>query len=131
MGFNVRSWHKADMLNALTNVRFWEQDHGILDIVAEDPEEEHVQPQMQPASMHEHRGEHGRPGRYGGKLGAELRLTEEAGRDHSELENSDLPLLFSKGDLPEKDKDTDSNDRPCDHRRANARIVVGDGEHAL
>jgi hypothetical protein len=22
---NVRYWHKADMLNALTNVRFWEQ----------------------------------------------------------------------------------------------------------
>ena len=22
---NVRQWHKADMLNALTNVRFWGQ----------------------------------------------------------------------------------------------------------
>jgi len=26
---NVRLWHKADMLNALTNVRFWgESGHG-------------------------------------------------------------------------------------------------------
>ena len=33
----------------------------------------------------------------GGKLGAELRLTEEAGRDHSELENSDLPLALLQG----------------------------------
>jgi hypothetical protein len=24
-GTNVRYWHKADMLNALTNVRFWGQ----------------------------------------------------------------------------------------------------------
>jgi hypothetical protein len=24
-GQNVCLWHKADMLNALTNVRFWEQ----------------------------------------------------------------------------------------------------------
>jgi hypothetical protein len=24
-GTNVRFWHKADMLNALTNVRFWGQ----------------------------------------------------------------------------------------------------------
>jgi hypothetical protein len=24
-GGDVRSWHKADMLNALTNVRFWGQ----------------------------------------------------------------------------------------------------------
>jgi hypothetical protein len=24
-GADVRLWHKADMLNALTNVRFWEQ----------------------------------------------------------------------------------------------------------
>jgi len=25
MAGNVRYWHKADMLNALTNVRFWGQ----------------------------------------------------------------------------------------------------------
>ena len=25
MRLNVRFWHKADMLNALTNVRFWGQ----------------------------------------------------------------------------------------------------------
>ena len=51
-------------------------------------------------------------------------------RDHPELEDGDLPLLFPEGGLPEKNKNAGADDAPGDDRRADTRIIVGDGEHA-
>ena len=46
--------------------------HRVLDVVAEDPEKEHVPEQVAPARVHEHAGEHG--------LEAENRIVEEVRR---------------------------------------------------
>jgi hypothetical protein len=40
-----------------------DRSHGVLDVVAEDPQEQHVAPEVQQASVHEHRREQRQPRR--------------------------------------------------------------------
>jgi hypothetical protein len=40
-----------------------DRPHRVLDVVAEDPQEQHVAAEVQQAAVHEHRGEDGHPGR--------------------------------------------------------------------
>jgi hypothetical protein len=103
--------------------------HGVLDIVAEDPEEQHVHPEMHEAAMHEHRGEHGGPARYDRERRNHLAVTEQPCGYHPELHDRRLAAIVAKRKLPKKDENAGPDQRPGDDRLDLARIVVGDRKH--
>ncbi|KKX90117.1 hypothetical protein UF38_00120, partial [Vibrio parahaemolyticus] len=57
--------------------------HGVLDIVGEDPKEQHVADEMHPAAMHEHVGEPGGPGGHHLKVGRQHGPVGEDRRDEA------------------------------------------------
>ena len=58
--------------------------HAVFDVVAEDPEIEHVADQMHPAAMHEHRSENGERRRYDLQFRRELLSAEQHGRNDAQ-----------------------------------------------
>ena len=91
----------------------------ILDIVAEDPQEQHVAEEMHPAAMHEHGGEdlhracHGALGKLGGD---ECPLPDEG---------------FASGELEQEHRNIQADKGEGDDRGgAPLRVVVTDREHA-
>ncbi len=96
--------------------------HRVLDVVAEDPEKEHVPEQMAPARVHEHAGEHG--------LEAEDRIVEEARRHqgpHAGLEPA-RPGGGAQGRrrLDDEESDVRSDQRVVDEREDARRETIAD-----
>ena len=124
--------------------------HPVLDVVAEDPEEEHVADDVGPAGVHKHRGEDLQelplPGRTdrevrGRGVDAEAQLMPEAGGDEAVVEEELVPLAADAqvADLDDlggaqrehvdKDGDVDRDQRPVHVRRRAAAGEVGDRDH--
>jgi hypothetical protein len=93
---------------------------AVFNIVAEDPQEQHVAEQMQPAAMHEHGGE---DGRYIG-----VRMLGESGGNERPLGDE----LISAGELDEKEQHIEADQGERDHRDGPPlRVVVADREHVF
>jgi hypothetical protein len=90
----------------------------VLDIVAEDPQEQHVAEEMKPASVHEHGGEDGH--------GALDWILREARRDERPL----LDEAIAAAELDQKEQHVEADQgKGDDWCRAPLRVVVADGEH--
>jgi len=97
---------------------------AILDVVAEDPEVEHVPAEVQPPAVKKHRHEHGddvRQQRAG--------QVPETRRNEGDVEQHRLDLR-PEGDLPEKHQHVDDDEDDVDHRRGASRVVVSEREQA-
>ena len=90
----------------------------ILDIVAEDPQEQHVAEQMHPAAVQEHRGEDG--------IGIGCRRIGEARRDEGKL--LDEPVARGELDQEHDHVERDEDDRDDRHGAA-LRVVVAQWKH--
>ena len=104
-----------------------DRPHRVLDVVAEDPEEEHVPDDVQPASVHEHRGQprdvpvvaDGGPGRAG---------ADDLARLVGVLDDRAVEI----GQLVEDpDREVDRDQRDRDDGERPRRDVVLDREHLL
>jgi hypothetical protein len=97
----------------------FEVSEAVLDIVAKDPQEQHIAEQMQPTAMHEH----GREDRDRVCLGT-------AGKARR-YESPVLDELVAAGKLDEEDQDIEADKDEGDVRHAPPlRVVVADREHA-
>ena len=65
----------------------------ILDIVPENPQEQHVAAEMQPSAMQELAGEDRRPGRQHREPWRQRRMPKQHRRDHAVLECDDIRVV--------------------------------------
>ena len=103
----------------------------VFDVVAENPQEQHVAGEVEHAAMQEHAGEDRRPRRQDRKFGRQLRIAEQHRRDHPEGIGDGVLVL---PELPQIGADAEADQQPGDDRRPLHRIVVveRDGEdHAV
>ena len=99
----------------------------VLDVVAEDPQEEHVEADVRPAGVHEHR-------REDAPVPRDLRLERVADAGAVELAGvvavvDDVGIDGCAGDLPEPHEHVDHDDPDCDDRERPRRDVVAKREH--
>src|SRR3990170_2081194 len=91
----------------------------VLDIVAENPQEEHVAEEMEPAAMHEHCSEDRHPVETG------------AGRKARRDERPRFDELVARAELDQEHEHVEGDESESDERNDAAQaIVVADGEHA-
>src|SRR5882672_7568897 len=103
--------------------------HGVLDIVPENPEVEHVAAEMQKTSMQKHRGDQGqqRPGnpvdglRHG-------RIEKIAGHK-AEREKERLSIPLAEGELPQEGCDAGENNSPGHEWPKPRWVFVRDRNH--
>ena len=74
--------------------------HAVLDVVAEDPEVEHVAGEVHQTAVHEHRGDDGQP--------------REGRRHQAERANEEVHLLGRQARLPQEDEGVGRDDRDGD-----------------
>src|SRR5947209_16298786 len=86
--------------------------HCILDIVPEDPEEEHVAADMQPATVQEHRrDERGVEGRVDLRVRRlEGRMMDEARRDDAPLIDEEVRILPAQRQHVQEDEHVDRDE---------------------
>ncbi|HJO68384.1 MAG TPA: hypothetical protein QF804_01720, partial [Rhodospirillales bacterium] len=103
--------------------------HGILDVVPEDPEIQHVSKQMQPTAVHEHGG-HDRGYRGHRGRGAEQRaVTEQDPWNEPESVHEAGKLGGRQRDLPDKDGHARGDEPDRGHRLDRGRVVVMKRDH--
>ena len=91
---------------------------AVLDVVAEDPQVQHVAAEVQPAAVHEHGGENGRD------VGP--RMVREAPRHEGPFVDELVAVL----QLQEEDQHVDGNEDVGDvRRRAPQGVVIADRKH--
>src|SRR5206468_794143 len=93
------------------------------DVVAKDPEVEHVPTEMQPSAMQEHRDQDA------DEIHGIERRNPEAGRNESDQKEVALDVR-TEGELPEKDKDVRRDQDIVDDRDGAARIAIGERDHS-
>ena len=86
--------------------------HRIFDIVAKNPQIQHVATDMHPAAMKKHGRDHGCPGRNDGKAWRQRCNTAGVRRHEPVLVEGDAFALMTKRLLPEKDDHAQCDDRP-------------------
>jgi len=92
---------------------------AVLDVVAEDPEEEHVPKEVRPASMEEDaRDESVVP-----------RPSENPARYYSETVEREKEVVVSTHRLPDEDHEAGDDDTIIDHRSDPCRIIVPYWQH--
>src|SRR5207237_6664574 len=102
---------------------------GVLDVVAEDPEVEHVAAEVQPAGVQEHRGQQGDvDGQPDLRVGVDA--AGDLARHRAPLHDEALELLFGQGHLVQESRHVDGDHRIVAVGKAPALSgVVTDGEH--
>ena len=72
--------------------------HRVFDVVAENPEIEHVAEQVHEAPVQKHRGDDGEPGRHRHHVGLAPELAEDRHGDHAEAEDQlGIELIAADG----------------------------------
>src|SRR5215218_7558633 len=94
--------------------------HGVLDVVAEDPEEEHVAADVEPTAVEEHRGQERKevvPGR-------------DLARDGAPAVDEIHQFWFGKRYLIQEDEDVERNQAVVDERgQATTVVLVPNRKH--
>ena len=107
--------------------------HRIFDVVAEDPEIEHVADQVHESAVKKHARENGQNGRYGFRygfhFGREVSGPEDYRGNGSELVYEKFSLLGFQGQLVHEHHGIHNNERHSDHRLYRRRIVVPQWNH--
>ena len=116
--------------------------HRVLDVVPEDPQEPHVADQVEPAAVHEHRGDHGVPGAAVAAQRADrIRRQRKArpcgcgvqqiGRHQPKLADRRRQRRLRTETLDQRpDEGVDRDQAVGGVRRREVRIVIPDREHA-
>src|SRR5690606_33666806 len=99
------------------------------DVVAEDPEVQHVAGKVQEAAVQEHGGGDGGAGRHELELRRERCPVEEHRRDDAEAVHRRLEAFLSQRGLPEEHQHAGRDEPHGDHRRDLRGIVVVQGNH--
>lgn len=104
--------------------------HRIFDVIAEDPEIEHVAQQMHPAAVEKHAGEQREGGRNGnGRVFRERGMAEHNGRDGTIVKDKRLAWFLGQALLIEKDRHAEGNEDDRDEGESFGWIVVVKGDH--
>src|SRR5262249_13759149 len=94
----------------------------VLDVIAENPEEQHVASQMDQAAVQEHTGNQGQERELKRRVTAQER--GEAGGDRSEGESQGAFGLWRKNCLVKKNHDIGNDQQRVDDRVAAVRIQI-------
>jgi hypothetical protein len=102
----------------------------VFDVIAEDPEEEHVTRDVQEAAVEEHAGENGEKGGFQASVAVEGQANVVGDGGIGEFE--DLLLVSGECEFVEEDDDVRQNEKSIDDGVGAARVQVFDrDEHAL
>ena len=112
--------------NATKHIENRETDmpHGVLDIVPEDPEIEHVADEVHPAAVKEHGGDHREFRRHGAGLGDHYPAAEKRRRNEAEGEDGAFRFRREKGLLPQEYEAAGDDQADRYDRLERRRIVV-------
>src|SRR5690606_7840486 len=103
--------------------------HAVLDIVAEDPQVQHVAEEVHEAAMHEHRGQRRQERRHDHELWGQLTKTEQDRWNHTERVKCLLAAHWTERDLPQEHEHTDNHERYGHHRCDGGRVVISQWDH--
>src|SRR4030042_2548475 len=118
---------------------------GVLNVVAEDPQEEHVPQDVKPAGMHEHRregtegdagphlrrGEATRPQQELGAAGRGEEVGDVARNDPPVAEKAVAVELAAQSELVDKDEQVEGDDRQVDVGYGAGTNAIADRYHCL
>lgn len=103
--------------------------HDVFDIIAEDPEVEHVPEQMHPAAVEKHAGEQCQHAGKGDHISGNRGLSEDDGGNGAVLKDEGFVSLARERRLIQKHERTDGDDRNGNEGGAFGRVVVVQWEH--
>jgi len=96
--------------------------HLIFEIIAKDPQKQHVAQKMQPSGMQKHGGHDGGPA---------LPLRQRGGHQTPDLEEAVNLITLQRCPIAKKDKGVERDQPKGDIGRAARRVVVTDREHGI
>src|SRR6476646_8442292 len=104
--------------------------HHVFDVVAEDPEIEHVADQMHPASVQEPAGQERDGGRDADREGGrQIRLAEQQRRNRAILKDEGFGMWWGKTGLVKEDEYAEDDEGDRDDGSEFARVVVLERDH--
>ena len=103
--------------------------HRVLDVVAEDPEVEHVAGQVHEAAVQEHAREERQGGGNGCDRGRELVGSEDHGRNHAELVNEELGGAGRERKLVHEHESVGRDQTHGEERSGPGRVIVPQRNH--
>ena len=103
--------------------------HAVLDVVAEDPEIEHVAGEVHEAAMHEHGAQHGHDRWYDADPAGQVGPVEEYGRDEAEGVDRPLSALRAERELPQENENAGADQTDGDDRLRARGVVVPQWNH--
>ena len=103
---------------------------AVLDVVAEDPQEQHVAAEMPPPAVQEHRRQHRRPVRQRNER-REIGGGRVLARHDAPGEDEGLDGLFRPVDLVQEGDDVQDDQCDRDERNAAVLVLVADWKHGI
>src|SRR2546428_4081011 len=102
--------------------------HGVFDVIAKDPQVEHVPTQVHEASVKEHGGEESKPGAIKRNMGGES-VEAEPSRNRAIGEDEALLHRGREEDLVGKNGDVGGEDQVRRHRNCVTRVFISQRDH--
>ena len=103
--------------------------HDVFDVVAEDPEVQHVADQVHPTAVQKHAGQHRRERRHCRDLGRERGVAEDDGGDGAILIHKGFAGSRGQRTLVEEHEATGGDEGDGDDRCVFGRVIVSEGQH--